>query len=59
MHRRSFLQGIAAGGLSLPAAGAVEARGAHRLGRFDGSATSPQASLVIDSSRTLVLSCVS
>lgn len=53
MHRRSFLQGIAAGGLSLPAEGAAEIPASYRQGSFDGSVTTSKVNLVIDTSRTL------
>ncbi len=53
MHRRSFLQGIAAGGLSLPVVGAAEVPSSPREGSFGGPETISKVNLVIDTSRTL------
>jgi hypothetical protein len=53
MHRQNFLQGIAAGGLSLPTAGAVETPLLQSRDVFGGSASSAKIQLVIDTSRTL------
>jgi xylan 1,4-beta-xylosidase len=53
MHRRSFLKGIAAGGLSLPAVGAAETPASYRQSSFEGSVAAPKVNLVIDTFRTL------